>query len=292
VSNHDLKDSALINSALAQRVANTAPTKQINRLDVQPDPVDQVACRVGDSSCAAAHASTLSPFPHLSRSATEKSLLRLQKQYGNGYVGRVLHRVATHQSQGDGGIDIERSIESARGGGHGLDHPVRGQMEAAFGANFGDVRIHTDARADTLNHAVAAKAFTTGKDIFFRQGEYSPGTSSGRELLAHELTHVVQQTGDGIQRKMTVSQPGDPLEVEADSMARSVMQQEHRSTPRTEPSGISRQEEEETVQTKAIDPHMQRQPEQLKDEEEKKKKLQMKGDGSTLSRQEEEEQPE
>jgi hypothetical protein len=66
-----------------------------------------------------------------------------------------------------------------------------------------------------------ARAFTTGQDIFFRQGEYSPNSSQGKELLAHELTHVVQQAG-GIQGKLRVSQPGDRSEQEADRIAKIV----------------------------------------------------------------------
>jgi hypothetical protein len=68
-------------------------------------------------------------------------------------------------------------------------------------------------------------------------------TSSGRELLAHELTHVVQQNGDGIQRKMTVSEPGDAHEIEADQMAQVVMQQEH--TPLIDRQVVPPQEEEQ-----------------------------------------------
>ena len=60
------------------------------------------------------------------------------------------------------------------------------------------MRIHTDARADALSQVLGA--FTTGSDIFFPQGEHNPGSLGGPELLAHELTHVVQQNGDGIHR--------------------------------------------------------------------------------------------
>ena len=90
---------------------------------------------------------------------------------------------------------IESSINGARGGGHPLVDEVREPMERAFGADFSGVRAHTNAEADTLNRELSAKAFTTGHDVFFREGEYSPGSDSGRKLLAHELTHVVQQTG-------------------------------------------------------------------------------------------------
>jgi hypothetical protein len=72
-------------------------------------------------------------------------------------------------------------------------------MEPVFGADFSQVRVHTDTQANTLNRTLSARAFTTGRDIFFRQGEYRPGSSTGQELIAHELTHVVQQGGAGVQ---------------------------------------------------------------------------------------------
>lgn len=68
-------------------------------------------------------------------------------------------------------------------------------MERALGADFGGVRVHTDERADALNRSLRARAFTTGADIFFRRGAYDPASPGGREVLAHELTHVVQQQG-------------------------------------------------------------------------------------------------
>jgi hypothetical protein len=91
--------------------------------------------------------------------------------------------------------DVETRINSARGGGQPLSEDVQEPMERAFGADFTDVRTHTDSEADTLNKQLNARAFTTGSDIFFREGEYSPGSSTGQHLIAHELTHVVQQTG-------------------------------------------------------------------------------------------------
>ncbi|MCB8942754.1 MAG: DUF4157 domain-containing protein [Ardenticatenaceae bacterium] len=88
---------------------------------------------------------------------------------------------------------IETHIENQRGGGQPLAKEVRAPMEQAFGADFSSVQIHTSSQSDTLNRSLQARAFTSGQDIFFRQGEYNPGSSSGQELLAHELTHVVQQ---------------------------------------------------------------------------------------------------
>lgn len=96
----------------------------------------------------------------------------------------------------DGGI--EQSIRRAKGGGESLEPGVQRQMESGFGASFGGVRIHRDAMADNLTRSIQAKAFTTGKDIFFKRGEYNPGSSAGKELLAHELTHTVQQGAVGV----------------------------------------------------------------------------------------------
>ena len=90
--------------------------------------------------------------------------------------------------------DLESVIQSAQGRGQPLSDSVRQPMERAFGADFGGVRLHTNGQADSLNRSIQARAFTTGQDVFFRQGEYRPGSSEGKGLLAHELTHVVQQT--------------------------------------------------------------------------------------------------
>ena len=77
-------------------------------------------------------------------------------------------------------------------------------MEQAFGTDFSKVHVHTDSEADEFNQRLSARAFTTGRDIFFRQGEYSPGSDSGRKLIAHELTHTIQQgASERISRAMT-----------------------------------------------------------------------------------------
>jgi len=99
--------------------------------------------------------------------------------------------------------NLETRINSARGSGQSLSDTIREPMEHAFGADFSGVRVHTNSEADTLNQQLSAKAFTAGQDIFFREGEYSPDSGSGQEVLAHELTHVVQQNGSTIQRSKT-----------------------------------------------------------------------------------------
>lgn len=87
------------------------------------------------------------------------------------------------------------SIDSARSGGQPLEPTLRRSMEGAFGADFSSVRVHTGATADRLSADLGARAFTTGSDVFVRSSDYQPGSHAGRELLAHELTHVVQQGG-------------------------------------------------------------------------------------------------
>lgn len=68
-------------------------------------------------------------------------------------------------------------------------------MESAFGNDFSQVNIHTDTQSHQLNESIQARAFTTGNDIFFREGAFNPTSQDGQELIAHELTHVVQQGG-------------------------------------------------------------------------------------------------
>lgn len=109
--------------------------------------------------------------------------------------------------------------EVLRSPGQPLDGPTRAFMEPRFGHDFGRVRVHTDAKAAESARAVNALAYTVGRDVVFGTGRYSPATSAGRRLVAHELTHVVQQkrtasaaTSGG------VSAVNDPAEHEADAV--------------------------------------------------------------------------
>ena len=89
--------------------------------------------------------------------------------------------------------EFETSLNRARSGGSRLEPRIQTQMESAMGADFSRVKVHTDSQADQLSQSIQAKAFTTGNDVFFKQGAYNPDSRGGQELLAHELTHVVQQ---------------------------------------------------------------------------------------------------
>ena len=293
MSTRDIAEARL--SAASVRLPWSMPNAPVLMREAA-QPADGVSCRLGDASCASAQAAHLNRSATGQRSDMHQSLLRLQRDYGNHFVGHVLRRADGMEGEGGGMDAIERSIDNARGSGNSMDHRTRSGMESAFGADFSGVRIHTDHGADTLSRSLNARAFTTGSDVFFRHGEYNPGTSSGRELLAHELTHVVQQNGDGIRRKMTLSEPGDPQEVEADQMARAVMEQEH--APRADrqtggPVDVPKEEDEKAVATQRArdSSSVQRQPEMPAASEEEKKKLQPRLDGDTLARQTEDEQP-
>ena len=95
----------------------------------------------------------------------------------------------------DAGNDVERQISAGRSSGDPLPVRLRSELEPKFGTNFGNVRVHTGAQSDQLNRKLGAQAFTYSNHIYMADGKYSPGTGAGKHLLAHELTHVVQQTG-------------------------------------------------------------------------------------------------
>jgi hypothetical protein len=141
---------------------------------------------------------------------------------GNAALTRLLGgRAAVNRrataSQGAGPLDpeIAEQIDAARGAGSALPDDVRIDMETHLGADLSGVRVHTDARASDLNRAVQAQAFTTGSDVFFSPGTFAPGTTDGRRLLGHELTHVVQQSTGAAGGESRVSDPSDPHEREA-----------------------------------------------------------------------------
>lgn len=88
---------------------------------------------------------------------------------------------------------LATQIRSLRGGGQSLPRSVRSFFEPRFGYNFTQVRVHTDAGAEEIARALNARALTVGHNVLFGAGQYAPGTTAGKKLLAHELTHVVQQ---------------------------------------------------------------------------------------------------
>jgi hypothetical protein len=130
-------------------------------------------------------------------------------------------------------------------GGHALESATRAFMEPRFGHDFSSVRVHTDARAGESAQAVNAQAYTVGSNVVFAPGQYQPATASGNALLAHELSHVVQQDTAGSQGSSpkAISHPSDMAEREADAVAGSVL--------RNEPTAVS-QLPSATMQTLSV----------------------------------------
>ena len=97
-------------------------------------------------------------------------------------------------------------------------------MEPRFGHDFSQIRIHADAPTAESAQVVNALAYTGGRDVVFGTGQYAPGTGEGRRLIAHELTHVVQQYKNLFASRATMSKPGDRDEVEAEANAQAIIE--------------------------------------------------------------------
>lgn len=205
-ANNDLPDSTP--ESLDQFLSNiqsarSAPPVQA-KLTVTPagDQYEQEADAVAQQVVQRLNAPTLATTRTVQPvQRTEDDEDELQRMRDTGLVQR-------QTGDGMGGLDVQPDVEArihaAQGSGSPIPEGSRSQLEGAFGADFSGVRVHTDSESDALNRSVQARAFTTGKDIFFRQGEYNPGSSGGQELLAHELTHVVQQNSH-LSRKTKLS---------------------------------------------------------------------------------------
>ena len=144
---------------------------------------------------------------------------RLASSVGNRAFAALARQGEGILPDGRAHPDVEAAIAASRGGGRALDGAVRERLAPGLGDPLTDVRVHEDPDADHLARAVSARAFAVGSDLFFAEGEHRPGTSEGNRLLAHELTHVVQQRGAPTSGPLSVSQPGDALEREADRAA-------------------------------------------------------------------------
>lgn len=206
----------------------------------------------------------------------------MQQTVGNTAVQRFLA-----QRSGSGPTELDDGTASAinqqRGSGHGLDDGMAAKAGATMGQDFSGVKVHTDSQADQLSQQLGAKAFTTGNDIFFRSGEYNPASSDGQTLIAHELTHVVQQgaSAPSVQGKMAVNDPNDQYEAEADHVAETVMAQ---------PDNIQRAAEEDELQMQEEDEELQLQEEEEELQLQEEDELQMQEEEEELAQAQEEEE--
>jgi hypothetical protein len=149
---------------------------------------------------------------------TPSAVMHLQKTAGNASVTAALEEQEPSL--------VKEVIGS--GGGAPLDRDTRGFMESRLGADFSDVRVHSDGKASESAQSVQAHAYTVGNDVVFQSDKYAPDSDSGKRMLAHELTHVVQQRSgpvDGTPAPggIKVSHPSDSFERAAESTADRVM---------------------------------------------------------------------
>ena len=164
---------------LQQAAGNRAVSGLIQaRLRVGPvgDAYEQQADRMADQVMR-------SPAPEIQRQgAPEEEELQAKRRGGDGFV-----------------VDEQTRQEIASQQSHGAPLPddLQAKMEAHFGADFSAVRVHANTQAASLNRRLRASAFTHQADIYFASGLYQPGSRGSRRLLAHELTHVIQQGAAG-----------------------------------------------------------------------------------------------
>lgn len=162
------------------------------------------------------HERPQAPEPEHENAATP--LRELASDVGNRAFTSVAREAAGILPSGEVHPAVQSEIAGSRGGGGSLDAGLQDRFAASLG-DLSDVRVHTDDTADRLNRSVSARAFATGTDVYFARGEYSPGSADGDRLIAHELAHVVQQRGAPSGGPLTVSNPGDALENEAEAVA-------------------------------------------------------------------------
>jgi hypothetical protein len=183
---------------------------------------------------------------------------------GRGDVLGPAGLLSLQRTVGNSGVRGVAAAESpvldvvSAGGGSPLHDTVRTDMEARLGADFGDVRVHTDDRAHESARSVNAHAYTVGSDVVFQRDRYDPGSTEGRTVLAHELTHVIQQRNGPVEGSpavggVRVSDPSDRFEQEAASNAeRAVAAQVRPAAPAAPGPAVQRQEapdeEEQTAE--------------------------------------------
>lgn len=180
----------------------------------------------------------------------QSSVMHLQRAAGNASVSAFVQR------EEDDRHPVKDVVES--GSGRPLEPEVRVDMEQRLGHDFSDVRVHTDPKAADSAKAVQARAYTSGSNVVFDDGQYRPDTPEGSKTLAHELTHVVQQRSgpvDGTPAAggIRVSSPSDQYEQAADAAAETATRTDPAPVPAVQGAPIQRQEtapeDEEEVQT-------------------------------------------
>lgn len=129
------------------------------------------------------------------RKCTDCEEETLQKKPLAEHITPLVQKKGNTNDAGIASQALIQQISSSAGGGNKMDSSTQNYMDSRFGADFSEINIHTGAEAVQMNRELNAHAFTVGNDIYFNEGQYNPSTISGKHLLAHELTHTIQQKG-------------------------------------------------------------------------------------------------
>ena len=136
-----------------------------------------------------------------------------EKQQGQAEAVGMVHRESrANTATPKVTTSVASNIHAMNGGGSPLSNTTRAFFEPRFGADLSQVRVHTDSRAAETASSIQARAFTVGSNIAFGAGHYAPESHEGRQLLAHELTHVFQQNHNRVQRdELKITKKYDPM---------------------------------------------------------------------------------
>lgn len=175
----------------------------------------------------------------------QEVIMDLQRSAGNTGVTELM------AEEGHERALVERAIGS---GGRPLEAQTRDEMEASFGVDLTDVRVHTDSIATASAQAIKAAAYTVGNDVVVQSDRYAPETPAGLELLAHELTHVVQQRSGPVEGSpgpggLMISNPSDRFEQSAQRTAREV------AAGRSVAAGVQKAQKDAPISNKASVQH-------------------------------------
>lgn len=172
---------------------------------------------------------TIPPKAQTSTADRTPPTLQLHRNLGNQAIQRLYSNESSLSGQNQVGMDTDTSLVSTlcttRGSGESLPEPIKTFMEASLGRRLDRVRVHTGRRAEAMTKTLDAAAFTFGRNVYFNSGRYSPTTTKGARLLAHELVHTVQQDfHDGqIPNSLPISTPEEPSEKQAETVATQIV---------------------------------------------------------------------
>jgi hypothetical protein len=163
---------------------------------------DTMASKVVSMPNPAKNATTGNSISSVNTSTTQRKSLAKN-------ISPIVQKAGNSSGKNTTSSDISQKLSNRNGKGDRMDAGTKDFMESRFGASFSNVRIHKDENAVQMSQQLGARAFTNGNNIYFNKGQYAPNSPSGKHLLAHELTHTIQQKGaNTLQRSIIQKQAG------------------------------------------------------------------------------------